>query len=135
MKRFVECAYWKHLNEMVPISTRHIIMIGICIRPVKQNFQRKNVIIFLSTSLNMCFGYSKKTSLWDGSFEYPQHLFWLRNKKNDFQLLTLIWGYVFGRDLMIFVNSLVPDQDQQSFGPDLDPNHVTPLIVYQKDSF
>ena len=28
----------------------------------------------------------------DGSFEYPQHMFWLRNKKNNFQLHTLIWG-------------------------------------------
>ena len=24
----------------------------------------------------------KKTSHRDGSFEYPQHMFWLRNKKN-----------------------------------------------------
>ena len=24
------------------------------------------------------------------SFEYPQHMFWLRNKKNNFQLHTLI---------------------------------------------
>ena len=28
----------------------------------------------------------------DGSFEYPQHMFWLRNKKNNFQLCILIWG-------------------------------------------
>ena len=27
----------------------------------------------------------------DGSFEYPQHMFWLRNKKNNFQIRTLIW--------------------------------------------
>ena len=25
-------------------------------------------------------------------FKYLQHMFWLRNKKNDFQLPTLIWG-------------------------------------------
>ena len=24
----------------------------------------------------------------DGLFEYPQHMFWLRNKKNNFQLHT-----------------------------------------------
>ena len=29
----------------------------------------------------------------DSSFEYPQHKFWLRNKKNNFQLRTLIWGH------------------------------------------
>ena len=42
-------------------------------------------------SLNMCFGCSKEPSHRDGSFEYPQHMFWLRNKKNNFQLGTLIW--------------------------------------------
>ena len=25
-------------------------------------------------------------------FGYPQHMFWLRNKKNNFPLRTLIWG-------------------------------------------
>ena len=40
----------------------------------------------------MCFGCSKEPSHRDGSFEYPQHMFWLRNKKNNFQLRTLIWG-------------------------------------------
>ena len=30
------------------------------------------------------FGCSKEPSHWDGSFEYPQHMFQLRNKKNDF---------------------------------------------------
>ena len=39
----------------------------------------------------MCFGCLKEPSHWDGSFEYPQHMFWLRNKKNHLQLRTLIW--------------------------------------------
>ena len=39
----------------------------------------------------MCLGCSKEPSHRDGSFEYPQHMFWLRNKKNNFQLRTLIW--------------------------------------------
>ena len=39
----------------------------------------------------MCFGCSKEPSHRDGSFEYPQHMFWLRNKKINFQLRTLIW--------------------------------------------
>ena len=42
----------------------------------------------------MCFGCSKELSHHDGSFVYPQHMFWLRNKKNNFQLRTLIWGPV-----------------------------------------
>ena len=50
------------------------------------------MIIFLSISLNMCFVCSKEPSHQDGSFEYPQHMFWLRNNKNNFQLHTLIWG-------------------------------------------
>ena len=40
--------------------------------------------IFLSISLNICFGCSEEPSHCDGSFEYPQHMFWLRNKKINF---------------------------------------------------
>ena len=40
----------------------------------------------------MCFGCSKELSHRDGSFEYPQDMFWFRNKKNNFQLRTLTWG-------------------------------------------
>ena len=43
----------------------------------------------------MCFGCSKEPPHRDGSFEYPQHMFWLRNEKNNFQLHTLIWGPAF----------------------------------------
>ena len=34
----------------------------------------------------------------DVSFEYPQHMFWLRNKKNKFQLRTFICN-IFSRSL------------------------------------
>ena len=40
--------------------------------------------IFLSIYINMCSGYSKEPSHWDGSFEYPQHMLCLRYKKVDF---------------------------------------------------
>ena len=33
----------------------------------------------------MCFGCSKELSHRDSSFEYPQHMFRLRNNKNNFQ--------------------------------------------------
>ena len=46
----------------------------------KHIFLRKLVNNFLSSSFNICFGCSKELSHRDGSFEYPQHLFWLRNK-------------------------------------------------------
>ena len=49
------------------------------------------LIIFLPISLNMCFGCSNEPSHWDGSFEYPQHMFWMRNKENNFPIRTLIW--------------------------------------------
>ena len=44
-------------------------------------FHRKIVNIFLPISFNIHFGCSKEPSHWDDSFEYPQHMFWLRNKK------------------------------------------------------
>ena len=40
----------------------------------------------------MCLGCSKEPSHRDSSFEYPQRMFWLRNKKYFFQLRTLILG-------------------------------------------
>ena len=40
--------------------------------------------IFLSIGFNICFGYSKELSHLDGSFEYPLHMFWLRDKKINF---------------------------------------------------
>ena len=40
--------------------------------------------IFASNSFNKYFGCSKELSHEDGSFEYPQHMFWLGNEKNIF---------------------------------------------------
>ena len=55
-------------------------------------FQRKNVNIFLPIILSICFGCSKEPSHWDGSFEHPQHMFWLRNKKIIFCCTLLTKG-------------------------------------------
>ena len=52
-------------------------------------FQRKIANIFLPISLSILYGCSKELSHWDGSFEYTQHMFWLRNKKIIFLLRTL----------------------------------------------
>ena len=53
----------------------------------QHNIPSDNQIInFLPINLNICFGCSKEPSHRDGSFEYPQYMFWLRNKKNNFQL-------------------------------------------------
>ena len=40
----------------------------------------------------MCFKCSKEPSHRDGSFEYPQHVFWLRNKKIIFSCALLSGG-------------------------------------------
>ena len=49
--------------------------------------KRKSVNIFLSISCNM-FWVLKRTVSLRRFFEYPQHMFWLRNKKNIFFLST-----------------------------------------------
>ena len=67
--------------------------------PSKQrvNYPREKIFEFLiiniywPISYNICFGCSKELSHWDASFEYPQHMSWLRSKKNNFQLRTHIW--------------------------------------------
>ena len=72
-------------------------------------------INFLSISLNMCFGCSKAPSHRDGSFEYAQHLFWLRNKKNNFQLLTLMWGPVtYIHSLAMWCLNVLPEPSSTS---------------------
>ena len=44
----------------------------------------KIVNIFLSISLKICFGHR------DGSFDHPQHMFWLRKKKFYLHVRTFI---------------------------------------------
>ena len=68
------------------MAHRNITSLPIC--PEKET-ERYIVIIFLPIILNMCFGCSKEPSHPDGSFDYPQHMFWLRNKKNNFHFLSL----------------------------------------------
>ena len=43
--------------------------------------KRKTINIFLPIHFNICFGCTKEPSHWEGSFEYPQHMFWLKYKK------------------------------------------------------
>ena len=47
----------------------------------KQFFERKIVNIFLPISINICLGCSKEPSHRDGSFNWPQRMFGLRNKE------------------------------------------------------
>ena len=53
------------------------------------------VNVYLAISFNICFGCSTEPSHWEGSFEYPQPMFWIRHKKMNFKwnkLHTLISG-------------------------------------------
>ena len=77
--------------------------------------QCKIEIIFLSISLNMFFGCSKEPSHWDCSFEIPQHMFWLRNKKINFQLRTLIWGHAAALVFILFL-FLLKKKNQEYHG-------------------
>ena len=43
----------------------------------------------------MCFGCSKEPPHRDGSFEYPQHMFWLRNEKIIFRYPLLSGGLTY----------------------------------------
>ena len=57
-----------------------------CLKPLRlwsPLAQRLYSSLSLSLSLSL--------SNWDGSFEHPQHMRWLRYKGDNFQLLTLIW--------------------------------------------
>ena len=75
----------------------------------RQNIVRKIVNIFLTTSLNICFGCSKEPSQWNCSFEHQQHVFWLRNKKKKFNYtfdLDACWRSKYA----IFISIFQPKQ-------------------------
>ena len=40
----------------------------------------------------MCFVCSKELSRRDGSYEYPHHMFWMRNKEHNFPIQLLSGG-------------------------------------------
>ena len=75
--------------------------------------------IFLPINFSICFGCSKEPSHWDGSFEYPQHMFWLRIKKSIFLSRTqftkvlyhiqrvILYTKIFSVNLWIFSYPLV----------------------------
>ena len=57
------------------------------------------VNIFLSIDFNVCFGCSKEPSRRDGSFEYPQHTFSLRNRKIQIYFPSLIYSQAHNRSI------------------------------------
>ena len=72
----------------------------------RKNFQCKIENGFLLISFNICFRCSKDPSHWDGSFEYPQHMFWMKNKKiNIFWYELLTKGQQNSQKMWKFYNS------------------------------
>ena len=82
--------YFQQFKRRLPVQIRNLYL-------------RKSSIIFLPINLNICFGCSKEPSHCGGSFEYPQHMFWMRNKENNFPIRTLIWR----PELVFLLSSLV----------------------------
>ena len=73
-----------HIN--LSFLKNELVIIGL----VKKNIWAKNSVFFLYYQFKHVFWMLKKPSHWTGSIEYPQHLFWLSNEKNNFQLCTHI---------------------------------------------
>ena len=92
----------------------------------KQKILRKDVNIFLPISFNKCFGCSKEPSHRDGSFEYPQHMFWLRNKKSKFSLhLTkVLWNYPVLQIVALPYNTLLHQSTREASGIQLKDNII-----------
>ena len=72
----------KHVKFLSYGEESHVVaqMLSIIKDHLNKFFEHIIVILFLPVSFNMCFGCSKEPSHRDGSYEYPQHMFWLRNK-------------------------------------------------------
>ena len=62
----------------------------------EQKIEHKILNILLSIGLSICLRCSEELSHWDDSFEYPQHMFWLRNKNNfDYTLNPCLAEHVY----------------------------------------
>ena len=55
---------------------------------------RNWILFFLFLNQNICCGYSKESSQWDGSFEHPKHMFKLMDKKIIEILRLLFFAYL-----------------------------------------
>ena len=71
-----------HLQEVniLVMAPKHSICCK-CICLCKQIKMRVKLWIFSYPSFNIYFGCSKEPSQWDGSFEYPQHMFSWETRK------------------------------------------------------
>ena len=58
-----------------------LVQPGIILHSGPQIRVRNWKLFFLFFNQNICCGYSKEPSLWDGSFEHPKHMFKLMDKE------------------------------------------------------
>ena len=72
------------------------------------------MINFLRISSNIYSECSKEPSHRDGSFEYPQRMFWLRNRKNIFLVRTTIWRPVSGKFMFTISDNVDHDKTLHS---------------------
>ena len=61
-----------------------------------ENFQKKNFAIFLILAQNRDCGYTLEPARRGGSNEYPQFMFWSKNKKIGIPLQTPVLLYKSG---------------------------------------
>ena len=62
--------------------------------PKNEKFQIKNSDIFHISAQNIDCGYSLEPPRWGGSNEYPQYMFFSRNKKNNVYPCKLQFYYI-----------------------------------------
>ena len=92
-------------------------------------------LFFLFLSQNICCGYSKEPSQWDGSFEHPKHMFKLMGKDINAILgeqTILIWTYVcYGLDRHKLSDTLQPcwDRDKMTLFSRAGPEYWAGLLL------
>ena len=74
-------------SGLVFVEFEALILFSFTFVQLRKIFLPKIVIIFSPFIINIRCGCSKEPSHCDGSFEYPQHMFWLRNKKISLQFM------------------------------------------------
>ena len=73
-----------YLCRVVPLRKLVHVINRDCLSLENENFQQKNFDIFLIFTQNIDFGYTLEPPRRGGSNEYPQSMFWSKNKKNRY---------------------------------------------------
>ena len=83
-----------------------------------QNFHRKNVDIFLIFAQNIYCGYTLEPPHRGGSNEYPQSMFWSKNKKNRYTpRISQVYYIKVGFKELYITRTCVPDEKVSNVWP------------------